>query len=256
MSLPKDLACRLEYYHDDNPKKPRAWQHFQENWSDRDPIAEGYKTVVIDSLSFLTLRAFHDAKFRTHKFSKEPRKWYGTTTEGLEQAIMGRFSSLRCNVVLTAHISREKDERTGSMIYWPSAPGRLGPKGGGLPSAFAETYRAYVYTSKKTGQNEFRLQTEKSSKFNACTQIMAPDDCEPDYENLWENWDGERCPLHVLVYGDAGSKKSILAATFPQPMIVAMCDPYGKDFPYRRMGTPQGIKKNSDLGIFTQNILR
>lgn len=250
-----DLAVRLEYYHDTNPKKPRAFQIFTETWEDRDPVEEGYATVVCDSLTFLQLRAFHDAKFRKMKYAKDPRKWYGEVTEQLEQFIMGRLSSLNMNVVLTAHVSREKDEAHGQMVYWPSAPGRLGPKGGGLPSAFAETYRAYVYTSKQGGNTPY-LQTEKSARFNACTQIQAPDDCEPNYKELWDNWKGTKPPIHCLVYGDAGSNKSIFAATFPQPILVIMCDPYGKDMPYLRAGKPQGVKMNKNLGLYTQNVLR
>lgn len=249
-----DLLVRLEYYHDINPRKPGAWQRFDENWVNRDPVEEGYASVVIDSLTFLQLRKFHHAQYVALRGAKDPRKWYGDTTEALEQVIMGRFASYRCNVLLTAHMSREKDERSGSMIYWPAAPGRLGPKGGGLPSAFAETYRAYVRTSKEG--NEFCLQTEKSSKFAACTQIMAPDGCEPDYKELWENFKGVKPALHILVYGDAGSKKSVLAASLPKPILVVMCDPIGKDGPYLRVGEPQGMKLNRDLGVYTQNVLK
>ena len=250
-----DLAVRLEYYHDANPKKPSAWHNFEENWAERDPIEEGYATVVLDSMTSAQLHKFHDAKFRTMRTAKDPRKWYGDMTESLEQMVMGRFSALHCNVVVVAHMSREKDDRAGSMVYWPSAPGRLGPKGGGLPSAFAETYRAYVRT--KSQDNEYLLQTETSSKHIACTQIQAPNPCEPEYEALWENWKGkERPPIHLLVYGNAGAKKSMLAATFPQPILVVMCDAIGKDGPYLRAGNPQKMKMNSGLGIYTRNVLR
>jgi hypothetical protein len=248
----QDLLIRLEYYNDPNPKKPKAWQAFEEIWAERDPVEEGYQTVVIDSMTSLNLIKFWHSQYKKMPYAKDPRKWYGDTTEALEQMTMGRFAAFRCNVVLVAHISREKDERSGSMVYWPSAPGRLGPKGGGLPSAFSETYRAYV---DKDGDH--LLQTETSQRYTACTQIMAPDNCEPKYSALWENWKGDtRPPIHVLVYGLAGAKKSILAATFPKPMLVVMCDAMGKEMPYLRAGDAQGVKFNKSLEIYTQNVLR
>lgn len=249
-----DLAIRLEYYRDREPKKPEAWQAFIENWSERDPVEEGYTTVVLDSVTFMNLRVMHYAQFRKLKHAKDPRKWYGLATEELEQQLMGKFSALDCNLVVTAHVSREKDEAHGDMVYFPSAPGRLGPKGGGLPSAFAETYRSYCDDDKKG--TFWALQTEKDSRFNACTAINAPDSCEPEYAALWQNWKGERPPIHVLVYGDAGSKKSVLAASFPQPILVCMFDPAGKHFPYLRVGEPQPVKFNKSMGIYTQNVLR
>lgn len=258
-----DLLCRIEYYHDENPEKPTAWQAFRANWSGRDPIEEGYKTVGIDSLTFMQLRKYHDARWRTMKNAKHAMKWYADVTESLEQTLMGQFAAFRCNVVLTAHVSREKDEADGNMVYFPSAPGRLGPKGGGLPSGFAETYRAYIGENKK-GNPIPLLQTQKDYKFNACTAIDAPDDCDPEYEALWENWKGKaRPPLHLLVYGDAGSYKSRLLASFPTPMLICMFDPHGKDMPYLQMGEPQYIENDIPMarwsknsGIYVQNILK
>lgn len=253
-----DLAIRLEYYHDKNPKKPEAWHLLRENWSDRDPVEEGYKTVVLDSMTSVQLHAFNHIRYHRAsviRHAKDPRKWYGAITEEMEQLVMSQLASMHCNVVVVAHLSREKDERAGSMVYWPSAPGRLGAKGGGLPSAYAETYRAYVKT--KSGENEYLLQTETSSKHIACTQIQAPNPAEPEYEGLWENWEGKhRPPIHLLVYGNAGAKKSMLAATFPQPILVIMCDAIGKDGPYLRAGKAQKMKFNRELGIYTRNVLR
>lgn len=46
----------------------------------------------------------------------------------------------------------------------------------------------------------------------------------------------DRAPIHVLAYGDPGSLKSSLAATFPKPICVQMFDPLDKAGPYRRAG--------------------
>lgn len=46
----------------------------------------------------------------------------------------------------------------------------------------------------------------------------------------------DRPPLHVLVYGDSGSKKSTFAATFPTPILVFFFEALGKCSPYVRAG--------------------
>ena len=46
----------------------------------------------------------------------------------------------------------------------------------------------------------------------------------------------EREPIHVLVYGESGSKKSTFAATFPKPILVFFFEALGKDQPYLRAG--------------------
>lgn len=44
--------------------------------------------------------------------------------------------------------------------------------------------------------------------------------------------------LHVMGYGDTGTKKSTLFSTFPKPMLVFMWDPWGKERPFLRQGRP------------------
>jgi hypothetical protein len=46
---------------------------------------------------------------------------------------------------------------------------------------------------------------------------------------------------HYLIYGNAGSRKSTFAATFPKPALVIQMDTHGKAMPYRRRGL-QGEK--------------
>ena len=46
----------------------------------------------------------------------------------------------------------------------------------------------------------------------------------------------EHEPIHVLVYGEPGAGKSTFAATFPNPKIVMMFDPMGKETPYLKKG--------------------
>lgn len=46
----------------------------------------------------------------------------------------------------------------------------------------------------------------------------------------------DREVIHVLTYGDAGSHKSSLAASFPKPICVQFFDKFAKAGPYRRAG--------------------
>lgn len=51
-----------------------------------------------------------------------------------------------------------------------------------------------------------------------------------------------RDKLHVLLMGRPGAGKSTLAAGFEKPMLVALCDPPGKEQPYLDRGIPGEIK--------------
>lgn len=58
-----------------------------------------------------------------------------------------------------------------------------------------------------------------------------------------------REPLHVLIYGDSGSKKSTFAATFPKPLLVFFFEALGKDAPYLRAGA---AKSGRQGGLYPQ----
>jgi len=57
-----------------------------------------------------------------------------------------------------------------------------------------------------------------------------------------------RPPLHVILYGDSGAKKSTMAATFPKPQLVLMSDPFGKELPYSRRGLSQLLPEPDRYG--------
>lgn len=49
-------------------------------------------------------------------------------------------------------------------------------------------------------------------------------------------------PLHVLVYSDPSGGKSTFLATLPKPLLVLSFDPFGKETPYLRVGTPNPLE--------------
>lgn len=248
----RQRLIRLEYYHDEDATKPICYRRFSERMVNI--REESWKTIVLDSVTSMELAKRHEAQYKTLKGARDPRQWYAASKEGLEEMLMTRFGSLPSigmNVVVLAHISDEQTDVEGHAIYNPMAPGKLAK---GLPSGYAETYHAYAIP-KKEG-NLYRLQTEADHEYKACTQIPAPSLCKPLYKELWANCEEDPYPTLFLVYGNAGSKKSTFAATFPKPMLVLSFDNRGKERPYLRKGEPGKVKWSNRLGIFVQDVYK
>lgn len=178
------LLIQIEYYHDIDPTKPKAWRTFLERFAHSADL-DSFKTVVFDSTTFMQLAKFYDAKYKQNPTAKDPRQWYMAAKESLEELLMCRVAGMYQNVVLIAHVNEEKDEVHGGFVYNPAVPGKLSK---GLPAGYAEFYRAYVKT--EDGKNVFYLQTEKSAQYNAASQLPAPNPCTPSYKALWEHWKG------------------------------------------------------------------
>ena len=229
----RELLIRVEHYNDLIPEKPTAYQQFRNRMAFFDGEKDYWKTVVLDSITYMELsaRLLYQFVLNPQGEKKEPRQWYAASTEALEQMLLVRFGGLRLNVVVLAHIDEEKDELNGTYVRNPKAPGRMRK---GVGSGYMEVYHSFV--GQDGDEKVYALQTRTDKQYAAASQIGAPDPCLADYEALWENWSGPRLPLHVLDYADWGAGKSSFAATFPKPMLVWMFDPYGKDFPYYKQG--------------------
>ena len=145
-----------------------------------------YATHVFDSITAMALAARRWGQYKMNPHAKEPRQWFGFATDRLEEMLLGRVAGFPTNVVLVAHIDQDKDELHGEMVYNPSAPGRLA-KADGIPSQYGEFYRLYV-EREDDGTLVRRLQTQNNGRYNASTQIDAPDGCAPNYLALWSNW--------------------------------------------------------------------
>lgn len=191
-----DGLVRIEYYHDENPEEPHAfadwrmrrslfWQEFN-NWA----------TVVADSLTQWEIAARLQHKYVLNpqadkEFkSRDPRKWFGGSTDDIEEALKVAFLSFPMNVVVIAHVDQDRDESAvmGITARNPMAPGRLR---GTLAQQYSEMYYAYIYQDPGTKQRLGLLQTQTNSMFNAASQIGAPDPCYGHYDSLWENYDKE-----------------------------------------------------------------
>lgn len=192
-----DTIRRIEYFLDANPQSPTGYQYFiarfaevhrgiqQARAGDIDAQKQfPYQTVIIDSLTMAELGARKLSEYKLNPTTKEPRQWFGYSTNALEEMLMIRCGSLPCNVVAICHLDKEKDEVEGLQVRNPNLPGRLR---GNAASAFGEFYHAYRRRNDK-GEFTYLLQTRGDQFFNANSMIQAPNPAVPDYNNLWGNW--------------------------------------------------------------------
>jgi len=177
-----EVSIMIEHFVDPDPEQPTIWGAYLSRMHTlvRSGELTQWKTVVFDSLTFMEFSARMWDKYKANKGAKDGRQHYGASKDAVELQVLGRASAFPCNVVAIAHVDEEKDDAHGGMIYNPAAPGKLSKR---LPAGFTELYRAFVKT--ENGKNDWLLQTEKSSLFNASSQIPAPDPCPPDYRALW-----------------------------------------------------------------------
>lgn len=192
---PQRVVIRIEYYHELGftepelvalPKtnrvrlselKAEAYPRFLSRMSRLHEEYNDWKTVVLDSVTFMEICARKWDQTQINPLVEDPRQWWAGSTDMLESMLMMRFGGLPMNVVALAHIDREKAEAFETQLRAPMAPGRLR---GNLSVAFQEVYHQYV-----DNKGQYLLQTEKNALFNAATRIGAPNPCLPTYRALW-----------------------------------------------------------------------
>jgi hypothetical protein len=176
-----DLLIRVEHYIDAIPNQPEAYKRFLTRLTRLHDDLGIFRTVVLDSVTFMELAARKLQQYVLNPSSKEPRQWFAGSTDTLEEVLMLHFGALPCNVVVCAHIDEDKDEVHGTMVRNPAAPGRLRKRS---PAGYSELYHAYVKRDGKGGR-EFLWQTSSDAIYNASSQAGAPDPCPQRYEAIW-----------------------------------------------------------------------
>ena len=176
------LLVRIEHYIDDDPRKPMAYARFLERLAvlDRDLIEWKIETLVTDSVTFMELAARKEQQYKLNPNARDPRQWFGGSTDTLEEVIMIRYGALRCRGIVIAHIDEDKDEVHGFFVRNPAFPGRLRKKNS---AAFSEVYRAFVKRDDH-GHEGYWWQTRSDGVFNATSQLHAPNPCEQRYSAL------------------------------------------------------------------------
>lgn len=172
-----------------------------------DEIRNGeWATVVVDSLTYMQMATHALHRFDLNKSNLDDRRWDKLATDDLVAALCQRLTTMRCNLIVLAHVDRRgefsdakdkdkprshKDKVAGVAVYQVAAPGRLNTADA-LPAAFPEMY--VVHKSRgKDGKMEFFLQTELDNLYNCNTSIDAPNMIQltgttKDYEAIWSNY--------------------------------------------------------------------
>lgn len=177
------VVCQIEHFIDEDPRKPAAYSRFLTRMDRFKDEFESWQhgTIILDSVTFMELAARKWAQYALNPSTKEPRQWFASSTDMLEEMLMLRFGSLPMNVVVVAHIDEDKDEVNGEIIRHPSAPGRMRKRS---PAGYSELYRQFVYRDDE-GKRVHAWQTRNDGRWNCATQFDVPDPCEPTYDALW-----------------------------------------------------------------------
>jgi hypothetical protein len=223
------LFRAILYFHSPSALKPTAWIQFARFTTVlNEAIAKMQAaSVVVDSLTMMELSARLLDKYITNYGSKDPRKHWAASTEALEEVLMISLAGVPCALGVAAHVSQDKDEVLGNIVYNPGAPGRLQTK---LAAAFRELYHARVV--RQDGNPYYFLLTHTDERFAAGTAFALPDLVANDFKFLERLAGPSISTAHFLVYGEPQSGKSTFLATLPKPQLVLFFDHFGKDHPY------------------------
>lgn len=140
-------------------------------WAANSAEAQGFATVVLDSISEIAEVVLNNAKRQV----KDPRQAYGELLEKM-QTLIRLFRDLpNKNVYFAAKMEPQKDELSGVTRFLPSMPGsKLGIQ---LPYFFDEVFRLGV--NKDQQGNSFRfLQTQPDLQYEAKDRSGALDPME------------------------------------------------------------------------------
>lgn len=174
---------RLEYYYDTNPEDPHAARTFNsriKRFVDED--MDDTRSLVVDSSTLLEICTRKDQQYRLNKRAKDPRQWWAAATDQLEELYMIQFAGLPVNIFIAMHISPDKDQVSGRMVFNPAAPGRLQTR---LAGGYSEMYRFFARDDKESGERNYLIQTRSDSSYNAASQVPAPDPCENNWKALF-----------------------------------------------------------------------
>lgn len=172
----------IEAYHNADPKAPTGYPHFLQRLTEYHPEATGDRTVVFDSVTFMELAARKWAQYILNPGGKEPRQWFASATDALEELLMIRAGGWPVNVVVVCHVDEQADELHGTIVRSPKAPGRLRK---GLAAGYGELYHAVVTTHEGTGLPQYLWQTRSDAMWSAASQVEAPNPCLPEYAAIW-----------------------------------------------------------------------
>jgi hypothetical protein len=194
LSPKHERLAAIEYYHDPLVDNPQAAAAFLER------LNSLHKEVERGDVGTFCLETVTSSSLTTRKMyqydlipgARDPRKWYGGAVDTLEEILMVQLPALPCNVCVGLHMSKTKVEseqtkESGAVVLVraPLLPGRLMDS---FSAQWPEIYRAYIGRD-DDGKKVGLLQTRTDERYEAASQIRAPDPCVGSYAALWETWD-------------------------------------------------------------------
>lgn len=194
-----DGLTRIEYYNKtDDIENPTAFSNFRTRMGVLHSEYDTWNTIVVDSITFMELQARKleekvlnplppGVTLYTKGGGGDQRMWFAGATSSLEELLCVRLAGLDMNVVVVAHVDKDKNMISGEIVQVPFAPGRLSSRSL-LSAAFAEQYRLYTQRDGDGGRI-YLAQTSNRDGFMAATQLECHDPIIPSYDNLWEIWD-------------------------------------------------------------------
>lgn len=173
-----EVIVRVEYYYDDDGENPSGHRRFRARMAGIAREYDQWRTIVLDSLTYFELAARNQA-MKENPTAKDPRQWYGRSTEAIESMVAIRLATMPLNVVVVAHHHQERNDLTNEMIRGIRAPGRMGTNSAGLPAGYGEVYRQTI----KSGVALW--QTQSDGLWPALSMVQAPNPCVAEYKHLW-----------------------------------------------------------------------
>jgi hypothetical protein len=194
LSPKKERLAVIEYYHDPLVDNPQAAAAFLErlNTLHAEVKRGDVGTFCLETVTSSSLTTRKMYQYDLIPGARDPRKWYGGAVDTLEEILMVQLPALACNVCVGLHMSKTKVEseqtrESGAVVLVraPLLPGRLMDS---FAAQWPEIYRAYIGRD-EDGKKIGLLQTRTDERYEAASQIRAPDPCAGAYPALWETWD-------------------------------------------------------------------
>jgi hypothetical protein len=181
-----NLLFQIESYHEADPQNPTAYKRFLNRIIRIHDEFNYWRTVTLDSLTYLEICARLHEKYVLNPTSKggnkqDARQWYAGVRETVEETIMVRFGGFPINVCIVCHEKIYEDEATKTIVRGVNSVGKLSST---LSVGFSELYRMKI----DVASQKRVLQTQPDFQWKASSCIHAPNPCEPNYEALWANF--------------------------------------------------------------------
>lgn len=127
-----------------------------------------YKTLVLDSITTFSMACLNHIiktnpginRTKSTQGTQPSQQDYGILSREFQRIIPGLLT-LDMNIVMTGHISVEKDDLTGELSRGVLMDGKFGAK---LPIFFEEVYRAHVEEA-PGGARKYLAQTQPNQKY-------------------------------------------------------------------------------------------